>query len=91
MNFLEICVFDKFILAGELYAKSLRSFEIYLSVSNDFCGKLVLSVALPVIFSLMFAYSLRVIFSSLFAAHFNLKSCESNDFSFILLQSAILY
>ena len=38
-RFLKICASDKFIIAEELYAKALQSFETCLSGSNNLCGK----------------------------------------------------
>ena len=43
----EICqnwVFNNFILADELFAKALQSFESCLSVTNNLCGKLISSL-----------------------------------------------
>ena len=34
------CVFDNFILAEELFAKALQSFEIYVLVNSNLYGKL---------------------------------------------------
>ena len=40
-------VFDHFILADELFAKALRSFETYLLVNKSLCGKLFASLEPP--------------------------------------------
>ena len=42
--------FNYFILAGELFAKALWSFETFLSVSNNLCGKLISSLESLIIF-----------------------------------------
>ena len=60
-------VFDNFILGDELFAKILRSFETCLSVSNNSCGKLVLSLESPI----MFDENLRVTSVAFFDASFN--------------------
>ena len=43
-------VFDNFILALELFAKALRSREIFVLLNNNLCGKLYSSLELPVTF-----------------------------------------
>ena len=47
-------LFDNFILAAELFAKSLRSFETCVLVNNDLCGKLFSLLESPTIFEEMF-------------------------------------
>ena len=42
-------VFDSFILADELFAKSLRSLRTRVLVNNNLCRKLVSSLELPII------------------------------------------
>ena len=44
------CVFDNFILAEELFAKILRSFETCVLDNNNLCGKLFSSLESPVPF-----------------------------------------
>ena len=41
-------VFENFILADELFSKVLQSFENYVSVNNNLCGKLVSSLEFPI-------------------------------------------
>ena len=43
-------VFESFILADEPFAKTLRIFETCVLVNNNLCGKLVLSLELPIKF-----------------------------------------
>ena len=77
---LVIFVFDSFVSGDELFAKALRSFETFLSVSNNLCQKLVLSLELPIIFDDSFS----VTSVSFFVANFNLSSCEFDNFMFTL-------
>ena len=42
------CVFDNFILAGELFAKALRSFEICVLVNSNLYGKLCSLLESPI-------------------------------------------
>ena len=62
------------------------SFEIYLSVSKDLCGKLV-----TLLTSSIFYHNLRVTSVLFFVTNFNLSSCEFDSFMFILWSQAILY
>ena len=41
-------VFENFILTEESFAKFLRIFETCVSVNNNFCGKLLSSLELPI-------------------------------------------
>ena len=43
-------VFDNFILADEPFAKTLRSLETCVSINNNLCGKLFLSLESPTTF-----------------------------------------
>ena len=63
-----------------LLANALRILETCLSVSNSSCGKLVLSIELPI----MLGYNLTTTSFSFFIADFNLLSCEFNNFTFTL-------
>ena len=42
--------FDNFILAEELFAKALRSFETCVLINNNLCGKVFSSLESPTIF-----------------------------------------
>ena len=47
---LDISVFDNFILADELFAKSLQGLKTCVSVNDNLCGKLVSSLESPITF-----------------------------------------
>ena len=70
--------FDNFILADELFTKALQSPKTFVSVNNNFRGKLVLLLELPVTFDERFIAN-SVPF---FIPDFNLLSCELNNFTF---------
>ena len=80
-------VFDDFILAEELFAKALQSFETFLLVNSNLCGKLFLSLEL----SITFDESFKVTLVSFFIPDFNLLSCELDSFSFKVLYWVILF
>ena len=44
------CIFDNFILTDALFAKALRSLKTCVLVNNNFCGKWVSSLKLPITF-----------------------------------------
>ena len=50
-------VFDAFILADELFAKALWSFQIYALVNSNFCVKLFSSLGSPTTFHKIFKLS----------------------------------
>ena len=54
---LDSWVFDIFILADELFAKTLRSLKACVLVNNNSCGKLVSSLEWPVTFDERFKLS----------------------------------
>ena len=74
-------------LAEELFAKALRSFETCVSVNNNLCGKLSQSLEFPTAFDERF----KITLVSFFIADFNLLSCELDKFTFNALYSVILY
>ena len=84
---LEICVFNNFSLADELFAKALQRFDTSLSVIINLLRKLVLSLELPIIFNDDFKVS-PVAF---FVADFNSVSCKLDNFRFTFLYCAISY
>ena len=51
-------VFDSFVLAEELFAKALRSFETCALVNNNLCGELFSSLESPTIFGEIFKVTL---------------------------------
>ena len=61
-----IWVFDNFILAEELFAKALWSFEIYVLVNNNLCGKLFSSLESPATFDESFKVTSVLLFYSRF-------------------------
>ena len=67
-------------LTDELYAKSLRRFATCLLGNNNLCGKLVLSLELPITFD----NSLKTTSASSFIGDFNLLG-EFDSFKFKLL------
>ena len=74
-------VFDNFILAEELFAKTLQSFETCVLVNNDLCGKLFSSLESPLIFD----EKSKVTFAPYFIAGFDLLRCELDNFTFNVL------
>ena len=87
MDHLGSGVFDNFILADELYAKTLRTHKTCLSVNNNLCRKLVLSLELPITF-----YERSKITSvPFFIFYFDLIICELVNFTFKPLYWVILY
>ena len=74
-------IFDNFILAEELFAKALRSFETCVLVNNNLCGKLFSSLEFPTTFDERF----KVTLVPFFIANFNLWSCELDNFTFDVL------
>ena len=66
-------VFEKFLLANEAFDKALQILETCVSVSNDLCGKLVLSLQFPI---LQYHFLFQV---------FTYLNCEFNIFVFNLL------
>ena len=77
------------ILAEELFAQGLRSFETCVLVNNNVCGKLFSSLE-PTIFSSPTIFEKRFTSVPFFIADFNLLSCELDNFTFNVL-SHFLY
>ena len=75
-------IFNNFILAEELFAKALRSFETCVLVNNNLCGKSFSSVRSPT----TFAERSEVTLVPFFIADFNLLSCELDHFTFKVLK-----
>ena len=71
----------------ELLVNALRILEIYLSVNNNSCGKLPLSLESPI----MLGDNLITTSFSFFIADFNLFSCEFYNFVFKRLYCVILH
>ena len=67
-------VFDNFILGDKLFEKTLRSLETCVSVSNNLCGKLVLSLEWLITFEERF----KVTWVLFFIPDFNLLNCKLN-------------
>ena len=87
MDHLGSGVLDNFTLADELFEKTLRTHETCLSVNNNLCRKLVLSLELPITF-----YERSKITSvPFFIFDFDLLICELVNFTFKLLYWVILY
>ena len=80
-------VFDNFILADWLFAKALRSFEIYVLVNNNLCKKLSSSLES----STTFDESFKVTSVPFLILDFNLLNCELDNFAFKVLYWVILY
>ena len=74
-------------MAYELYAKTLQILRTYVSVNNNLCGKLVLSLESPITFDERF----RVTSVVFFIPDFNLLACELGNATFKLLHWAMLY
>ena len=68
-------------LAEELFAKSLRSFETCVLVNNNFCEKLSSSLESPTIFDKSF----KVTSVPFFIPDFYLLSCELDKSTFKVL------
>ena len=68
-------------LAEELFAKALRSFETCVLVNNNLCGKLFSSLELSTTFDEIF----KVTLIPFFIPDFNLLSCELDNFPFKVL------
>ena len=76
---LDICVFQNFTLADELFANDLQIFETCI------CGKSVL------LFPTIFIYNLKVTPVPLSVADFNFSNCELDNFNFTLLHCVTFY
>ena len=74
-------------MAYELFAKTLQILRTYVSVNNNLCGKLVLSLESPVTFDERF----RVTSVVFFIPDFNLLAYELGNATFKLLHWVILY
>ena len=72
-----LIIVDNFVFAGELFPKTLRSFETCVLVNNNLCGKFYSSLASPTIFY----ERLKVTLVSFFIPDFNLLICELDNFS----------
>ena len=68
--------FDNFILAEELFAKALPSFQASIIINNNLCGKLFSSLESPATIGRSFEVSLL----SFLVPDFNLLSCELDNF-----------
>ena len=84
---LEKWAFENFILADEPFAKTLRTFETYVSVNKNLYGKLVSPLEFPIKFDERFTVTLV----PFFIANFNLLSCKLGHFTFNVLYLVILY
>ena len=81
MSILHNWVFDNFITADESFAKALRSFETYVLVNNNLCGKLLSSLESPTTFGV----SLKVTSIPFCILDFNFLTCELETFTFKVL------
>ena len=81
------CFFNNFILADELFAKSLWSLENCVLVKNNFCAKSVSSIESPTTFDERF----KVTLVPFFIHDFNLLSCELGNFTLKVFYCVILY
>ena len=72
-----LIIVDNFVFAGELFPKTLRSFETCVLVNNNLRGKLYSSLASPIIFH----ERLKVTLVPFFIPDFNLLICELDNFS----------
>ena len=79
---------ENFILAEELFATALRSFEICVLINNSLRGKLLPSLESPATFEEMFW---RSYFSTNFIPDFKLLSCELDNYTFKVLYLVVLY
>ena len=80
-------IFDTYKLVDELFAKTLRSFEVCVLVNNSLCGKLFSSLESPATFDERFKVNLV----SFFIPDFNFLSWELDNFIFKVLYWVILY
>ena len=80
-------VFNNFILAEELFANALQSFQTYVLVNNNLCRKLYSSLEPPATFDENF----KVASVPFFIPDFNLLSCELENFTYKVLHRVILY
>ena len=71
-------VFDKLILAEELFAKASWSFETYVLVNKNLCGKLCLSLESPTTFNEIFTL-------------LSFRQVELGNFTFKVLYWVILF
>ena len=78
-------VFKNLISVEELLEKDLQILETCLSVNNNLCGKLVLSLDSPI----MLGDNLNITSVSFYIADFNLLSWEFDNFVFIALHCVI--
>ena len=83
-------VFDNFVLAEELFAKALGSFETCVLVRNNLCWKLFLIVRITNNICRNFYYYF-VTSLPFFILDFNLLSCELYNSTFKVLYWVILY
>ena len=72
---------NNLVLNEELFAKALQTSGTRRSVSNGLCGKIVLSLEIPIIFD----DNVKVTLVSLFVPNFNFSSQELDNFDFALL------
>ena len=79
--------FDNFILAEDLFSKSLRSLETFIVVDNNLWVKLFSSLELPKTFN----ESFKVTSVPFFILDFSLLSCELERFTFKVLYCVNLY
>ena len=70
-------VFDNFILADELFPKTLQNPETYISVNKSLCGKLVSSLESPITFD----EKLKVVSLTFFIPDFDLLSHKLESLS----------
>ena len=87
VSFQAIKFFQNFILADEPFAKALRIFGTCVLVNKNLCGKLVLSLELPIKFDEKF----KITSVPFFITDFNLLSCELDNFTFKVLHRVTLY
>ena len=73
--------FDNFILAEELFANALRSFETCVLVNNNLCRTFFSSLDSPTTFDEI----IKVTSVPFFIPDFNLLSCELDNFAFEVL------
>ena len=73
--------FDNFKLANELLAKALRSLKTCVLTNGNLCGKLCLSLKLPITFDKRF----KVTSVPFLIRDFNLLCCELHNFTLKVL------
>ena len=78
---------DNFTLADEPFAKALRSFETWVLVNNNLCGKLFSSLESSTTLDENFIV-ISVLF---FVPDFNLLSCNLENFTFKVLYWVVLH